>query len=104
MYFVIHGHLAMVFDDPTGKRHRLSTLAPGDFFGEEASLLGQQISRVSVIALNDVKLLLMNETLLEKLVDSNPYLATEIGEMMELRRRSMKVLELPEKDFSKTIL
>lgn len=65
--------------------------------------MGQQVSRVSVIALNDVKLLLMNETLLEKLVDSNPYLATEIGEMMELRRRSMKVLELPEKDFSKTI-
>jgi small-conductance mechanosensitive channel len=104
MYFVIQGHLEMVFDDATGKRHRLSTLAPGEFFGEEASLLGQQISRVSVIALNDVKLLLMNETLLEKLVDSNPYLATEIGEMMELRRRSMKILELPEKDFSKTIL
>ncbi len=103
MYFVIQGHLEMVFDDAVGKRHRLSTLTRGDFFGEESSLLGEQISDVSVIALSDVKLLLMDETLLEKLVDSTPYLATEIGEMMELRRRSMKGLELPGKEFSKTI-
>jgi hypothetical protein len=93
LYVVIQGQMEMSQPDATGEEIRISQLSVGDYFGEESSVLGNQLSEVTVRAETDVQLLMLNEALLEPLVDHNPRLATEIGEVMEIRRRKRRTLQ-----------
>lgn len=98
LYVVIQGQLEMTQPHEINQEIVVSHLFKGDYFGEESSVLGNQSSEVTVRAITDVQLLMLNEALLEPLVDHNPRLATEIGEVMELRRRKRRTLQRQKAD------
>ena len=76
MYFVLEGELrARTLID--GKETILSTLAPGEFFGE-ISLLDQGPRSLDVIANTDSAILRLSAQAFEKMVRETPELATPV--------------------------
>jgi CRP-like cAMP-binding protein len=65
-------------------------LSPGEFFGEKASLLSDQTSDVTVIAAEDLRLLLIPTDTLQLILEQSPRLGHDLGEVMEIRRRAVQ--------------
>jgi small-conductance mechanosensitive channel len=90
LFVLLTGTVEMIVQTPDGTSHALTRLGAGDVFGEESSLLGEQFSEVQIIAQGDVQVLFIEEALLESLVDQHPRFASELGELMQLRRQDLK--------------
>ena len=86
LYVIIEGEVELSLGD----RQIIGHLAQGEIFGEKASLLSGQLADVSVKAIQDVELLRIDVKTLQHLLSDNPILASTLGEMMELRRKSLK--------------
>ena len=87
---IIEGKVELSLSDQDGYKKVLGHLAQGEIFGEKASLLSGQLSDVNVKALEDIEVLRVDITTLQHLLQDNPILASKLGEMMELRRKSVK--------------
>ena len=90
LYVIIEGKVELSLSDQDGYKKVLGHLAQGEIFGEKASLLSGQLSDVNVKALEDIEVLRVDITTLQHLLQDNPILASKLGEMMELRRKSVK--------------
>ena len=86
LYVIIEGEVELSLGD----RQIIGHLAQGEIFGEKASLLSGQLADVSVKAIQDVEVLRIDVKTLQHLLSDNPILASKLGEMMELRRKSLK--------------
>ena len=73
--------------DRLGNPQPIVQLSSGEFFGEKASLLSEQVSDVSVVALDDLEVLILDNETLQHLLLRTPRFAHELGEVMELRRK-----------------
>jgi CRP-like cAMP-binding protein len=74
----------------TGPQEKeIATLGPGEFFGEKA-LLSASSSEVTVTALDDVQLIVLDGPALQRLVDQAPQAAREIGAVLEARRDALR--------------
>lgn len=93
LFVLLTGTAAMATQTPDGNFRPLTRLEVGDVFGEESSFLGEQFSEVQVIAQEDIQVLFIEEELLESLVDQYPRFASELGELMQLRRQELKGLK-----------
>jgi len=91
MYLVIAGSAKLVVSAHNGHQQTLSKVSEGGFFGEKASLLTDQHSDVTIVALEDLTLLFLDKpTISLMLQDSlSSHLVNELGELMELRRRTI---------------
>jgi len=86
LYVIIEGEVELSLGD----QQIIGHLAQGEIFGEKASLLSGQLADVSVKAIQDVEVLRIDVKTLQHLLSDNPILASKLGEMMELRRKSLK--------------
>jgi CRP-like cAMP-binding protein len=89
MYLVISGTVNLSILDKTGSQQTIATVSEGEFFGEKSSLLSQQNSDVTVSAIEDLTLLLIDKATIQLILEKSPRFANELGEIMELRRRSI---------------
>jgi CRP-like cAMP-binding protein len=64
-------------------------LSRGEFFGEKA-LLGVATSDVTVTALEDLDLLVLEGHAIQALVEQTPRAAQEIGRVLEARRKAVR--------------
>lgn len=87
LFMILHGHAEMSVRDRSGTVTSLMQLAPGDFFSEQASLVAEQTSDVTVQAIDDLEVLILDTETLRGLLIRSPRFATEIGEVMDARRK-----------------
>ncbi len=89
LYLIIEGVANILVTDKIGQKQVIGKLEQGELFGEKASLISSQVSDVSVLAVEDLQILLLDKNLLRTLLEQSPRLSQEIGEIMELRRRAI---------------
>lgn len=87
MYLVLEGALRVYMADETGREVVLSTLGPGEYFGE-AMLAGQSRS-ASVQALTRSRLCMITRSELQQLLAARPDLAFHIIQTLVLRVRAL---------------
>ncbi|HET7235107.1 MAG TPA: cyclic nucleotide-binding domain-containing protein [Actinomycetota bacterium] len=84
-------HEFMVIEDGTVEvTHddtRLAELGPGDFFGEMA-LLSSHPRMASIVALSDVRLVVMHERNFRAMEESMPLVAERVRAVMDDRRKA----------------
>jgi len=89
MYLIVFGSAILTVTSQT-----IGQVAEGEFFGEKATLLSHQVSDFSVKAIEDLRVLLIEQNTLRSIIE-NPRsltLINQLGESMELRRRLIKGL------------
>ena len=90
LYLLVEGQVELLAPNPRGQLRTLGVLSPGEFFGEKASLLSDQTSDVTVIAAEDLRLLLIPTDTLQLILEQSPRLGHDLGEVMEIRRRAVQ--------------
>ena len=90
LYLLVEGQVELLAPNPRGQLRTLGVLSPGEFFGEKASLLSDQTSEVTVIAAEDLRLLLIPTDTLQLILEQSPRLGHDLGEVMEIRRRAVQ--------------
>lgn len=90
LYVILEGKAEMSIIDPdTHQTIILSQLTQGDIFGEKSALISGQVSDVTIIAIEDLQILLIPINILRLNLQTFPLLATKLGEIMELRRQQI---------------
>lgn len=89
LYLILSGRVELSVGDHLNKKQIISHLSKGEFFGERASLLSNQESVVTVMALDDLEVLILDTDILQILLIRTPLLAAELGEVMEIRRKAI---------------
>jgi small-conductance mechanosensitive channel len=89
LHLILSGHVALTVRDGSGEEKEVVRLSRGEFFGEKA-LLGVAISDVTVTALEDLDLLVLEGEGLQALVEQTPHAAQEIGRVLEARRKAVR--------------
>lgn len=87
MYLVLEGRLRVYMADESGREVALSTLAPGEYFGE--SMLAGQTRSASVQALSRCRLCVITRSELAQLLAARPDLAFHIIQTLVLRVRAL---------------
>jgi small-conductance mechanosensitive channel len=102
LYFIVAGEVqlttpnlgAVELANGANSRLILGQLSKGEFFGEQACLMTEQLSDFVALALTDVQLFMVDRTDLERILNESPRLAQQIAEVMEVRRRTSSQLKL----------
>jgi small-conductance mechanosensitive channel len=87
LHLILCGQAVLTVHDVTGRETEIARPGKGEYFGEKALLSGQ-VSDVTVTALDDLEVLVLDRETLTKLLDRTPRLAREIGGVMEQRRQA----------------
>jgi small-conductance mechanosensitive channel len=90
LQLVLRGTVSLTTATTGGTTVPIATLGRGEFFGESA-LLSAGASDVTVTALQDVEILVLESDWLRNLIDRAPHLSREIGDVMEYRRKSLRL-------------
>jgi small-conductance mechanosensitive channel len=88
LVLVLGGQAALSVRDSSGQKREILRLGPGEFFGERA-LLSSSASEVTVTALEDLEVLVLEGESLQALIDQVPQAAREIGKVVEARRHAI---------------
>lgn len=83
-YIVVSGEAEAIHRDPSGKEKVLSTLQPGDFFGE-IGLLTEARRTATVRAKTDLEVLTMDWEIFKKVVKTSEATATDFAEIIRER-------------------
>ena len=86
---VSDGRARMSLRTKAGSEREVMELRPGEAFGEGA-LLKHERSPVSVTAVSDLAVVALDTAALNAVLESDPGLATELGQLVELRRRAVQ--------------
>jgi CRP-like cAMP-binding protein len=86
LYLILKGQASLAVLDHEGLELEISRIREGEYFGEQGILRGRA-SDISVTALEDLQVLVLDAASLEVLLDRMPRLAREIGSLMDIRRR-----------------
>jgi small-conductance mechanosensitive channel len=89
IHLILKGKVLLTAKDGTGAELEIARLERGEFFGEKA-VLASEASDVTVTALDDLELLLLDTDALHAMLDRLPQLSREIGNVMETRRRALQ--------------
>ncbi len=84
VFLLVEGHADVVVEPRRGTRRVLQTLGPGSAFGEMASLTGE-LRSASVIATDDVKVLVIHDTDFDRLRQRRPEVAIALLGMLARR-------------------
>ena len=89
LYLVVQGEAELTARDRNGDVHQLGRVGRGDFFGENAMVAGQP-SDVTVTALEDTDVLIIEPAVLQKLLEQSPRLVHAVGHALESRRTALQ--------------
>ncbi|MGH2413193.1 MAG: cyclic nucleotide-binding domain-containing protein, partial [Microcystaceae cyanobacterium] len=92
LYIIIAGQATMTIADGAGKEHEVVTLNRGEFFGEMALFSGNP-SAVSVTVIDDLEVMVIYSDAVNKMIERQPSLAREIGQIIEARRKAIQTIE-----------
>lgn len=104
MFIILQGEIE-IYRETEGKKKSLAILGKGDIFGE-MSLIDNFPRSASAVALSDSILLVINNILFKKLIDSNLEFAKKIIKMLAIRIRNTNdiVINLYKKDRKEKII
>jgi small-conductance mechanosensitive channel len=88
LHLILAGRVALTARDAGGQAVEIGQLGPGEYFGERALLAGQA-SDVTVTALDDLEVLVLDGAMLNAVIERRPGLMREIGSVLERRRISL---------------
>lgn len=77
LYVILSGSIKAFLSDEDGKEIVLSTMVPGEYFGELA-LIGETLRSASVMTLEDSKFLIVSKSALKDCLSRNPDIAFNI--------------------------
>lgn len=89
LYIIVSGHAVMTTSDAAGHEVEVLPLKGGEFFGEMALFSGEP-SIVSVTAVEDLEVMMIDATVVNQMIDRQPSFAREIGQILEIRRRTIQ--------------
>ena len=87
LHLILKGHAALSVRDRCGIDQEIARAGKGEYFGEQA-IVSSQSSDISVTALEDLEVLVLDPETLNVLIDELPRLAREIGGLMDIRRKA----------------
>jgi small-conductance mechanosensitive channel len=85
---VARGRARLSVATKAGEEREVLVLAAGELFGEGA-LLVRERSRVTVTASEDLEVVALDTAALKSVLESNAGLASELGQLVEVRRRAV---------------
>jgi small-conductance mechanosensitive channel len=89
VHLILRGSASLTTTSAGGAAVPIATLGKGEFFGESA-LFSVGVTDVTVTALEDLEVLVLESEWLRSLIDRVPHLSREIGDVMEFRRKSLR--------------
>lgn len=89
LYIIIAGQAVITVTDDSGKEHEVAVLTRGEFFGE--ALFSSEPSPVSVSAVDDLEVMVVYLDAVNQMIERQPTLAREIGQIIEARRKAIRV-------------
>jgi small-conductance mechanosensitive channel len=92
LYLILEGEAELVLPDAGGRPCSLGILLQGEYFGEKCSLLHGRTSDTVVRAATDLQVLVIPTERLQDLLLEAPRLATDLAEVLEIRRRGVQGL------------
>lgn len=92
LYIIIAGQAVITVTNDSGKEHEVVKLNRGEFFGEIALFSGEP-SPVSVTAIDDLEVMVIYSNVVNKMIERQPSLAREIGQIIEARRKAIQVIK-----------
>lgn len=94
LYLILSGEAELVLPDATGRPCSLGVLLRGECFGEKSSLLHGRIAETTVLACDDLEVLVIPYERLQEVLVESPRLAVDLAEVIEIRQRAVaEVLE-----------
>jgi len=88
LYLILEGEAELVMPDVGGEACSLGILQQGEYFGEKSALLHGRTSDTLVRAATDLQVLVIPTERLQDLLLEAPRLATDLAEVLEIRRRA----------------
>ncbi len=92
LYLIIAGEARVTIKNRLGKDEEIACLSRGEFFGE-MSLIAEPYSSISVTAIKDLEVLILKIETVQTIIDSIPRLSREIGEIIETRRKAIRLVQ-----------
>lgn len=92
LYIIIAGQAVITVTDHSGKEHEVVKLTRGEFFGEMALFSGEP-SALSVTVIEDLEVMVIYSNIVNKMIERQPSLAREIGQIIEARRKAIQVVK-----------
>jgi small-conductance mechanosensitive channel len=89
LYIIVAGQAVIKVTDEGGIEHEIVTLNRGEFFGEMALFSGEP-SAVSVTVIEDLEVMVIYSDVVNKMIDRQPSLAREIGQIIDVRRKAIQ--------------
>lgn len=86
LHLILAGKASVTVKTESGQMQEVFSLSRGDFFGEMALFTGQP-STVSIRAIEDLEVILIYSDIATMLIERQPSLAREIGQIMEARSK-----------------
>ncbi|VEP17387.1 putative Mechanosensitive ion channel/cyclic nucleotide-binding domain protein [Hyella patelloides LEGE 07179] len=90
LYLIIAGRAKISVLNNLGKEKEIARIARGEFFGE-MSLISNSSSLISVTAIEDLEVLILKTETVQDILELVPRLSREIGEVIETRRRAIRI-------------
>ena len=90
IYIIIAGVAKISVLNNYGKETEITRISRGEFFGE-MSLVSSNSGSTSVIAIEDLEVLVLKTETVQDILDNVPRLSREIGEVIETRRRAIRM-------------
>ncbi len=97
LYLIVSGRAREIHRDNGGDTHVIDELDRGDFFGL-ASMIRDESSELSIVALTDMTVIAMPATVTHRLMDRFPDLAIEMENIIERRLRQLQRFDMRGRD------
>ena len=91
LYIIVSGQAQVTTTNSLEQEVEVLNLKAGEFFGEMALFSGEP-STVSVIALEDLEVLMIDAFVVNQMIDRQPSFAREISQILEIRRRTIQAV------------
>jgi small-conductance mechanosensitive channel len=95
LYIIVSGQAVLTTQDSSRQESEVLWLRSGEFFGEMALFSGEP-STVTITAVNDLEVMKISGQVVNQMIDRQPSFAREIGQVLEIRRRAIQDLTMPE--------
>jgi small-conductance mechanosensitive channel len=89
LYIIISGQALMTVTDELGQEHEVLLLQTGEFFGE-MTLFSGETSTVSVQAIQDLEVMTLSTSVVNRMIERQPSFAREISQILEVRRAAVQ--------------
>lgn len=92
IYLIIAGVAKISVLNNYGKETEIARISRGEFFGE-MSLVSSNSGSILVTAIEDLEVLVLKTETVQDILDNVPRLSREIGEVIETRRRAIRIVK-----------